>query len=66
MNKRSIYGLLVRSEEKSRDMLETAIYTMCILSAVFAIWQFAQQPNPLPMDGLSATSGEPSISKATS
>src|SRR5713101_6067137 len=35
MNNRSIYALLVRSEEKSRDMLETAVYAMCILSVVF-------------------------------
>ncbi len=66
MNKRSIYGLLVRSEEKSRDVLETAVYTTCILSAVFAIWQFAQQPNLLPIDGLSATSGESYLSKTAS
>jgi hypothetical protein len=65
MNNRSIYALLVRSEEKSRDMLETAVYAMCILSAVFAIWQFAQQPNPLPMDGLNATSGEHSTLRQT-
>jgi len=58
MNNQSIYALLVRSEEKSRDMLETAVYAICVLSAVFAIWQFAQQPNPLPTDGLSTTSGE--------
>lgn len=66
MNNRSIYALLVRSEEKSRDMLETAVYTICILSAVFAIWQFVQQPNPLPIEGLSATSGEPYVSKTVS
>jgi len=63
MNNRSIYALLVRSQEKSRDILETAFCAMCILSAVFAIWQFAQQPNPLPMDGQSSTSGEQRISK---
>ena len=63
MNNQSTYALLVRSQEKSRDMLETAVYAMCILSAVFAIWQFAQQPNPLPMDGQSSTSGEQRISK---
>jgi hypothetical protein len=65
MNNQSIYALLVRSEEKSRDMLETAVYAICVLSAVFAIWQFAQQPNPLPMDGLSATSGEHSTLRQT-
>jgi hypothetical protein len=46
----STYALLVRSEEKSRDMLETAVYALFILSAVFAIWQFVQQPMPLPMN----------------
>jgi hypothetical protein len=48
MNNRTTYSLLLRSEEKSRDMLETAVYTLCVLSAVFAIWQFAQQPVLLP------------------
>ncbi len=66
MNNRSIYALLVRSEEKTRDVLETAVYTICILSAVLAIWQFARQPNPLPIDGLSATSGESFLSKTAS
>jgi hypothetical protein len=65
MNNRSIYALLVRSEEKSRDVLETAVYAICVLTAVFAFWQFAQQPNPLPMDGLSTTSGEHSILRHT-
>jgi hypothetical protein len=48
MNNRTTYSLLLRSEEKSRDMLEMAVYTLCVLSAVFAIWQFAQQPVTLP------------------
>ena len=40
----STYGLLVRSEEKGRGILEIAIYAACILGAVFTIWQFAQMP----------------------
>jgi hypothetical protein len=48
MNNRTTYALLVRSEEKNRDILETAVYAMCVLSAVFAIWQFAQEPVSLP------------------
>ena len=44
MKKKTTYALLMRSEEKGRDFLETAVYAFCILSAVFAIWQFAQQP----------------------
>ena len=49
MNNRPTYTLLVRSEEKSRDMLETAVYAMCILSAIVGIWQFAQHPLLLPV-----------------
>jgi hypothetical protein len=44
MNNQTTYTLLVRSEERSRDLLETAVYAMCTLSAIVAIWQFAQQP----------------------
>jgi hypothetical protein len=50
MNNRTTYSLLLRSEEKSRDMLETAVYALCVLSAVFAIWQFAQQPISVPTE----------------
>ena len=46
----STYALLVRSEEKSRSLLETLVYTLLILSAVFSIWQFANQPVVLPTD----------------
>ena len=40
----STYALLVRSEEKSRTILEAALYTIAILSAIGCIWQFAQTP----------------------
>ena len=40
----STYALLVRSEEKERNMFEGAVYLVFILSAVFSIWQVAQQP----------------------
>ena len=43
----STYTLLVRSEEKGRDVLETAVYVMCILSAVIAIWQFMAQSSQI-------------------
>jgi hypothetical protein len=52
MNNQTTYTLLVRSEEKSRDLLEAAVYAMCILSAIVAIWQFVQQSSRLPVDGL--------------
>jgi hypothetical protein len=49
MKKRSIYRLLVRSEEKSRNILETALYALFAVSAAAAIWQFAEQPSSLPL-----------------
>ena len=50
----SIYGLLVRSEEKGRSIMETAVYAICILSAVAAIWQFIGQPAPVSYESLGA------------
>ncbi len=52
MNSPTTYTLLVRSEEKSRDLLEAAVYVMCILSAIIAIWQFVEQSSRLSVDGL--------------
>jgi hypothetical protein len=52
MNNQTTYTLLVRSEEKGRDLLETAVYAMCILSAIIAIWQFVGQSSRLSVDGL--------------
>lgn len=39
----STYALLVRSEEKERNLFEGAVYLVLILSAVFSIWQAAHQ-----------------------
>lgn len=39
---------LVRSEEKERSMFEGVTYLVFILSAVFSIWQVAEQPFELP------------------
>lgn len=44
----STYALLVRSEEKERNMFEGAAYLAFILSAVFSIWHVAHQPVELP------------------
>ncbi|MEY2562343.1 MAG: hypothetical protein QOH88_536 [Verrucomicrobiota bacterium] len=44
----STYALLVRSEDKERSFFETVVYGLFILSAVAAIWQFAQQPINFP------------------
>ena len=50
----STYALIVRSEseEKGRGVLETVLYAVFILSAVFSIWQFARQPVTIPAHGL--------------
>jgi hypothetical protein len=52
MNSPTTYTLLVRSEEKSRDLLEAVVYAMCILSAIVAIWQFVEQSSRLSVAGL--------------
>jgi hypothetical protein len=47
----STYALLVRSEEKSRSVLETVVYALCILSVTVSIWQFAQTRVVVPAAG---------------
>jgi hypothetical protein len=49
-NFESTYALLVRSEEKKRNVLEILVYALFILSAVFSIWQFAHQTVAFPID----------------
>ena len=44
MKKKWTYRLLVQSEEKGRNILEAALYALFALSALAAIWQFADQP----------------------
>ena len=46
----STYALLVRSEEKNRSNLETFVYVLLVLSAIFSIWQFAHQSLKMPAD----------------
>jgi hypothetical protein len=48
----STYVLLIRSEEKKRNLLELAIHPTLMLGAVFAIWQLVQQPVNIPAAGL--------------
>jgi hypothetical protein len=50
MKTRSTYALLVQSEEKSRNILETVLYALFAFSALVSIWQFAQQPSALPLE----------------
>ena len=44
----TLYGILAGSEEKGRGAMETAVYAMCILSVVAAIFQFIGQPTSDP------------------
>jgi len=59
-NLKSTYELVVESEyeDKNRSVLETVIYALFILSAVFSIWQFAIQPVVLPTSVAAATTTE--------
>jgi hypothetical protein len=50
----STYALLLRSEEKSRNVFEMVIYPLLILGPLIGIWQFAQQPVNIPAAGLKA------------
>ena len=47
-NDHTLYGILAGSEEKGREVMETAVYATCILSVVAAIFQFIGQPTPDP------------------
>jgi hypothetical protein len=40
----STYGMLVRSEEKGRGILEILVFAAVILSVLVSIWQFAETP----------------------
>jgi len=44
MKNKSTYKLLVQSEEKSRNILETVLYGLVAASVIVSIWQFAEQP----------------------
>ena len=52
MKKKSTYRLLVQSEEKNRNIMEIAVYGLVGLSCLISIWQFAEQPNVLPLDSI--------------
>ena len=56
-NFESTYALLVRSEDKNQSRLETLAYVLLLLSAMFAIWQFAHQSFVLPGNKIAGTSG---------
>ena len=58
MKNGSTYALLVQSEEKSRNIMETALYALFALSAVVSIWQFAQQASSLPLERVGRVNGQ--------
>jgi len=41
---KTTYRLLVQSEEKNRNVLETVLYGLIAVSVAAAIWQFADEP----------------------
>ena len=55
MKKRSTYRLLVQSEERNKNVMEIAVYALVALSCLISIWQFAEQPNALPLDRIGTT-----------
>jgi hypothetical protein len=58
MNNDTTYALLVRSEEKGRGIMETAVYALLGLSAILSILQFAQPPDRLPATTLTTRAYE--------
>jgi hypothetical protein len=62
----STYALLVRSEDKGRGVLETVLYALFILSAVFTICQFAQQRVEVPAAGLQCVACETTTAQVVS
>ena len=54
MKKRSTYRLLIQSEERNKNVMEIAVYALVALSCLISIWQFAEQPNVLPLDRIGA------------
>lgn len=49
MNTHSTYGLLLRSQETGRSVMETVIYALLSACVMVSIVQFAQQ---LPINGM--------------
>jgi hypothetical protein len=55
MKKKSTYRLLIQSEEKNKNVMEIAVYALVALSCLISIWQFAEQPNVLPLEKVGTT-----------
>ena len=58
----STYAMLVNAEEKERTALENVLYFLVIVSAIAAIWQFAQQPIELPLDSITTVADAAPVS----
>jgi hypothetical protein len=61
----STYTLLVRSEDRSRNMIEVGGFSLIALSALVAVWQFAVQPTSLPLDRVKAADQQSLIGVAS-
>jgi uncharacterized membrane protein YuzA (DUF378 family) len=48
MKNDTTYALLAQSEEKARNIMETAVYALLGLSAILSILQFVQQSERMP------------------
>ena len=57
----STYALLVRSENKERNIFEGTVYVAVVLSALFSLWQFAKQPVALPLTSVHTTAIKQSV-----
>lgn len=44
----STYALLIRSEEKQRTRIEGVVYTLLVISSMFALSQFAREAVTMP------------------
>ena len=53
---RSTYSMLIRSEEKQKNVFETIACSLFILSAIAAIVQFASQPVTIPFQSVQTAS----------
>ena len=58
---KSTYALLMRSEEKEKNLFEIIACSLFVLSAVAAIVQFASQPVKLMVDPVRTTSAKPQV-----
>ena len=44
----STYALIVRSEERERSLIEAAVYTLLVISSLFALSQFGREAVTMP------------------